>query len=100
MYMVIKRKKSSGVVISKNEGFCKDFCSVFCSVKFETSSPCGYVYVSILILPSLPLKSEEPLLSSRLLFSFYCFWPTVDPLKMIFLDFFNMRFFPHSELWF
>lgn len=27
------KKKSSGI-ISKNEGFCKDFCSVFCKVKF------------------------------------------------------------------
>lgn len=89
MYMVVKRKKASGV-ISKNEGFCKDFCSVLCSVKFEASSPCNYVYVGILILPNLPLKSEEPLLSSRLLFSFYCSWPTVGPLRMISLDFFSM----------
>lgn len=87
--MVVKRKKSSGV-ISKNEGFCKDFCSVFCIVKFEASSPCSYVYVSILILPNLPLRSDGPSLSSRLLLSFYCSWPTVGPLKMVSLDFFNM----------
>lgn len=92
MYMVVKRKKSSDV-ISKNEGFCKDFCSVLCSVKLEASSPWNYVYVGILILPNLPLKSEESLLSSRLLFSFYCSWPTVDPLRMISLDFFNVCFF-------
>lgn len=92
MYMVVKRKKSSGV-ISKNEGFCKDLCSVLCSVKLEASSPWNYVYVGILILPNLPLKSEESLLSSRLLFSFYCSWPTVDPLRMISVDFFNVWFF-------
>lgn len=89
MYMVVKWKKASGV-ISKNEGFYKDFCSVLCSVKFVASSPCSYVYVGILILPNLPLKSEEPLLSSRLLFSFYCSWPTVGPLRMISLDFFSV----------
>lgn len=94
MYMVVKRKKSSGVIIIKNEGFCKDFCSVFCSVKFEARSPCSYVYVSIFILPNLPLRSDEPLLSSRLLFSFYCSWPTVNPLRMISLDIFNIWLSP------
>lgn len=92
MYMVVKRKKASGV-ISKSERFCKDFCSVLCGVEFEASSPCNYVYVGILILTNLPLKSEEPLLKSRLQFSFYCFWPTVDPLRMISLDVFNVWFF-------
>lgn len=37
--MVVKRKNIPGVTISKNEGFCKDFCSVFCSVKFKAGCP-------------------------------------------------------------
>lgn len=38
--MVVKKENSSGLIISKNEGFCRDYYSVFCSVKFEASSPC------------------------------------------------------------
>lgn len=87
--MVVKKENSSGL-ISKNEGFRRDFCSVFCSVKFGASSPSTYVHVSILILPNWPLKSDRLLLSSRLLFSLCCSWPTVDPLRMISLDFSSM----------
>lgn len=92
--MVVKKENSSGLIINKNEGFCRDYCSVFCSVKFEASSPCTYVHVSILILPNLPLRSDKLLLSSRLLFNFYYSWPTVDPVRMIALDFFNMWHIP------
>lgn len=76
-----KQEKSSGVIISKNEGFCKE-CSVFRNVHFEARSPWSCVYVSVLIFPNLPSKSKKLFLSSRLLFSFCWSWPAVDPLRM------------------
>lgn len=55
------RKKSSGI-LSNSEGFCKSFFSVLCKLSLK-------LYVSILMLPILPLKCEKTS-SSRLLASF------------------------------